>query len=155
MPNRFTPPNDDVCEILQNRLYDLIDLASHAKQVHWTVHGPNFLALHEFFDSVHSDLNAFADEVAERIAALGGHVKGTVRAVAKESHLSDHPLDIQDGAKHIEAFSKSLFQLKMVVRGNVRTVTELDDDGSADLLTGLLRKIDELSWMVGAQMVAK
>ncbi|WP_299153734.1 DNA starvation/stationary phase protection protein Dps [uncultured Tateyamaria sp.] len=155
MPKRFVPPNDDVCEVLQQRLFDLIDLASHAKQIHWTVQGREFLALHEFFDEVHADLSDCADHVAERIAALGGHVRGTAKAVAKGSHLPDYPLDIAAAQKHINAFSSSIFQLKMLVRGNVKTVTELKDYSSADLLNQLSRKIDEISWMVGAQMEPK
>ncbi len=152
MPKRFAPPNDDVCEVLQQRLYDLINLASHAKQVHWTVQGREFLALHEFFDKVQADLNEHADIIAERIAALGGHVRGTIQAAVKGSQLPDYPLDIASAPKHIEAFSSSIFQLKMVVRASTKSVSELNDNGSADLLSELSRKIDEISWMVGAQM---
>ncbi len=152
MPKRFSPPNDDICIILQDRLYDLLALASHAKQAHWTVTGRNFLTLHEFFDSIFTTLTGFADELAERIAALGGHVKGTIKFVAKGSQLPEYPVDITKAEQHIEAFSKALFQLKMLLRGNVRTVAELEDDGSVDLLTSMSRKIDELCWMVGAQI---
>ncbi len=155
MPNRFVPPNDDVCEVLQQRLYDLIDLASHAKQVHWTVQGREFLALHEFFDKVNAELNDHADIVAERIAALGGQVKGTIQAAAKDTHLPDYPLNIASTTNHIEAFSSSIFQLKILVRASVKTVAELNDNCSADLLSELSRKIDEISWMVGAQMEPK
>ncbi|WP_299593335.1 DNA starvation/stationary phase protection protein Dps [uncultured Tateyamaria sp.] len=155
MPKRFVPPNDDVCEVLQQRLYDLIDLASHAKQVHWTVQGREFLALHQFFDNVNAELNEHADIVAERIAALGGQVKGTIQAAAKDSHLPDYPLDVSSAPKHIEAFSSSIFQLKMLVRASAKLVADLNDNGSADLLSELSRKIDEISWMVGAQMEPK
>ncbi len=155
MPKRYSPPNGDVCVILHDRLHDILALASHAKQAHWTVTGRNFLSLHEFFDSVFESLTGFADELAERIAAIGGQVKATVKHVAKGSQLPDYPVDITKSDQHIEAFSKALFQLKMLVRGNVRTVAELEDDGSADLLTSMSRKIDELCWMVGAQIEPK
>ena len=41
-------------ELLQKRLADVVDLSTQAKQAHWNVKGPNFIALHELFDSVAS-----------------------------------------------------------------------------------------------------
>ncbi len=155
MPKRFTPPSDEVCSILQDRLYDFLSLAGDAKQAHWTVTGVNFLTLHEFFDRIFSELMDYADEIAERIVTLGSQVMGTVKCVAKGSHLPEYPTKISKGEQHIEAFSKSLFQLKMIMRANVHTVSELEDNGSADLLSDLSRKIDQLCWMVGSQIEAK
>ena len=38
--------------LLNARLADTIDLQLQAKQAHWNVKGPNFIALHELFDKV-------------------------------------------------------------------------------------------------------
>ena len=38
--------------ILQDRLADSIDLQTQAKQAHWNVKGPGFIALHELFDKI-------------------------------------------------------------------------------------------------------
>ena len=38
--------------ILQDRLADSIDLTIQAKQAHWNVKGPSFIALHELFDKI-------------------------------------------------------------------------------------------------------
>ena len=48
----------DVIEILNARLADSVDLMHQAKQAHWNVKGPNFIALHELFDDV-------VEEIAE------------------------------------------------------------------------------------------
>ncbi len=36
--------------LLNQQLADATDLACQAKQAHWNVKGPNFVALHELFD---------------------------------------------------------------------------------------------------------
>ena len=40
----------EVIEILNARLADSIDLMHQAKQAHWHVKGPSFIALHTLFD---------------------------------------------------------------------------------------------------------
>ena len=40
-----------VVAVLNARLADAVDLASQMKQAHWNVKGPNFIALHEMFDT--------------------------------------------------------------------------------------------------------
>ena len=47
--------------ILNDRLADAIDLKSQAKQAHWNVKGPNFIALHELFDRVSEELDPHVD----------------------------------------------------------------------------------------------
>jgi hypothetical protein len=43
-------------EILNRSLADALDLKSPAKQAHWNVKGPSFIALHELFDQVATEL---------------------------------------------------------------------------------------------------
>ena len=46
-----TKTRTKVVEVLNARLADAIDLQFQAKQAHWNVKGPNFIALHELFDT--------------------------------------------------------------------------------------------------------
>ena len=45
-----------VIELLNQQLADALDLGLQAKQAHWNVKGPNFIALHELFDEVVDEL---------------------------------------------------------------------------------------------------
>ena len=72
-------------QLLQSRLADVVDLGTQAKQAHWNVKGPNFIALHELFDSVASDVANYTDLIAERITALGGIAEGTAAVAAERS----------------------------------------------------------------------
>ena len=67
-----TKTRTKVVAVLNARLADAIDLQFQAKQAHWNVKGPNFIALHELFDRISGDLGGQVDDMAERITALGG-----------------------------------------------------------------------------------
>jgi starvation-inducible DNA-binding protein len=70
-------------ELLNHQLSDVLDLSLQAKQAHWNVKGPSFIALHELFDEVVKELGEYADDLAERAVELGGTALGTARIVAK------------------------------------------------------------------------
>src|SRR5579864_3406517 len=81
-------------ELLNARLADAIDLGTQAKQAHWNVKGPNFIALHELFDAVAEGTEDHIDTLAERITALGGTAQGTIAVVAKATSLKPYPSGI-------------------------------------------------------------
>jgi len=74
-----TKTRTKVVGVLNARLADAIDLQLQAKQAHWNVRGPNFIALHELFDRIAGDLGGHVDDLAERITALGGTPKARSR----------------------------------------------------------------------------
>ncbi len=53
------------------------DLHLALKHVHWNVVGPNFIGVHEMIDPQVALVRGYADEAAERIAALGTSPQGT------------------------------------------------------------------------------
>ncbi len=73
--------------MLNQQLADALDLHLQAKQAHWNVKGPSFIALHELFDEVVEEFEEYADEIAERAVVLGGTAYGTVRVAAGRSRL--------------------------------------------------------------------
>lgn len=136
--------------ILNQSLADAMDLKSQAKHAHWNVKGPNFIALHELFDRVATEIEAHVDEIAERITTLGGTALGTVRIAAEQSALPQYPLEITDGTAHVDALSSALADFGKRVRKNIDETDELGDADTADLYTGVSRAIDKLLWFVEA-----
>jgi starvation-inducible DNA-binding protein len=145
---------EQIIGILNQRLADASDLKSQAKQAHWNVKGMNFIALHELFDQVATDLDPHVDDIAERITTLGGVALGTVRVAAQNSSLSEYPLEISDGAAHVDALSNALADFGKKVRADIDATTGLGDADTADLLTGISRSIDKLLWFVEAHLQA-
>src|SRR5438132_5165781 len=94
--------------LLNRNLASAIDLERQAKQAHWNVKGPNFIALHELFDKVAEAAEEFIDLLAERVTALGGTAEGRIQAVAGQSALPPYPDEIVSGREHVDALSTAL-----------------------------------------------
>ena len=142
-------------EVLNARLADVIDLELQAKQAHWNVKGPGFIALHELFDKIAVELDGHVDELAERITALGGTAEGTVQAVAGRSHLAAYPLDIADGRSHLEALAVALAAFGESVRAAIEETAQAGDATTSDLFTGISRAVDKNLWLVEAHLQAE
>ena len=141
---------EKVIELLNQSLADALDLKSQAKQAHWNVKGPSFIALHELFDRVATEMDTHVDDLAERVTALGGVAMGTVRLAAERSSLSEYPHEISDGAAHVDALSSAMSDFGRKVRSNIDATDELGDKDTADIYTGISRELDKLLWFVEA-----
>ncbi len=140
--------------LLNERLADLIDLGLQAKQAHWNVKGPNFIALHTLFDDVAEEIEEYIDTAAERIVAIGGTAEGTVAVVGKRTNLPAYPVNISSGRDHVEAFSTALATVGKTVRASIDKATEVGDTDTADLFTELSRGLDKSLWFVEAHLLA-
>src|SRR5256885_16266291 len=87
-----------VIDLLNQRLADAIDLELQAKQAHWNVKGPQFIALHKLFDEIHAAADEYVDLLAERIGRLCGVAQGVTANVADRSELPQYPINIASGA---------------------------------------------------------
>ena len=139
-----------VIELLNQRLADSIDLQTQCKQAHWNVKGPAFIALHKLFDEINEDAEEYVDLIAERIVQLGGIAEGTVGVVAGRTSLVDYPLVLSKGSEHVAALSDALAAFGRTVRVGIEEMNELEDAGSADILTEISRGVDKWLWFVEA-----
>lgn len=138
--------------LLNERLADLIDLKLQAKQAHWNVKGPNFIALHKLFDEVTGALDEPVDTIAERIAALGGTAEGTVSTVHKRTTLAPYSLEIVTGHDHLEALSTAVAAAGKSIRAAIDRSAEAGDADTADLFTGISRTLDQYLWFLEAHL---
>lgn len=141
-----------VIVLLNDRLADLLDLQLQAKQAHWNVKGPTFIALHELFDRIAEGLEDHVDDVAERLVALGGIAEGTAAAVAGRTKLTAYPLTITKGHDHVEAFSTALASAGKAIRAAIEKSAALNDADTADLFTGISRDLDKQLWFVESHL---
>ena len=78
-----------VSVVLANLLADEVALYVATRGAHWNVVGPNFGALHGFFESQYEALDDILDDVAERMRSLGSKAPSTVGAYAKAKSIDD------------------------------------------------------------------
>jgi starvation-inducible DNA-binding protein len=143
-----------VVRLLNDRLADCIDLQTQTKQAHWNVKGPNFIALHELFDQVHTAVSEYVDEIAERAVQLGGVAEGTARMAAHRSSLAEYPAAV-DGRGHVEALSSVLAAFGKSARKAIDDAGQLGDLDTADIFTEISRGIDKWLWFVEAHLQAE
>jgi starvation-inducible DNA-binding protein len=139
-----------VVGLLNQRLADAIDLQTQCKQAHWNVKGPAFIALHKLFDEINESVEEYIDLIAERVVQLGGIAEGTVGVVSKRTTLEGYPLTIASGSDHVAALSDALAAFGRTVRIGIEEMNELEDAGSADVLTEISRGTDQWLWFVEA-----
>jgi starvation-inducible DNA-binding protein len=139
-------------ELCNARLAEAIDLQTQTKQAHWNVKGPNFIALHELFDKVNSDVEDYVDLVAERAVQLGGSVEGTARSVAKRSTLAEYPLRGATGRQHVDALSSALAAFGKLIRSAIEESDRSGDDGTNDIFIEISRGVDKWLWMIEAHL---
>jgi len=139
-------------KLLNERLAEALDLSAAAKQAHWNAKGAHFIALHELFDKLHGAVEEHVDSIAERITALGGQALGTVQAAARGSSLEAYPEALSDGLEHVAALSGRVAAFGAQVRKSIGKAGDLDDEGTADLLTGVSRDLDKYLWFLEAHL---
>jgi starvation-inducible DNA-binding protein len=137
--------------LLNRQLADMVDLHSQLKQAHWNVKGPHFIALHELFDKLAELLESSIDDVAERIAALGGMARGTVRMAAAGSRLPELP-NVQDGLALVAALADHYAALAKSTRAAIEISDDADDEVTSDLVTRLCGEFDKALWLLEAHL---
>src|SRR6202000_2677940 len=93
----------EVVTILQDRLNALNDLALTLKHIHWNVVGPHFIAVHTMLDPQVDAGRLIVDDVAERLAPLGGSPAGTPGALVAGRSWDDYSLGRDDALAHLGA----------------------------------------------------
>jgi len=138
--------------LLNEHLAGAIDLHLQAKQAHWNIKGPNFVALHELFDRVAAEAVEYSDLIAERAVALGGVARGTLQVVSAQSRLRHYPLEVAGWRAHVQSMQDALATFGRGVRKAIDDATALNDADTADLFTEISRGVDKSLWMVEAHV---
>ena len=141
---------DLLVALLNQQLANLSDLVSQTKQAHWNVRGSHFIAYHKLFEEIAGMFDQPIDQLAERVTALGGATLGTVRAAAENSELDELSPKIRADKELVLALRAGFKTAANLTRRAIAKAEQLDDAGTADLLTGISRTLDQSLWFLDA-----
>jgi starvation-inducible DNA-binding protein len=141
-----------VIQLLNQTLACTVDLRSHVKQAGWNVRGQDFAPLQALFATMASELEAYADLVAERITVLGGVARGTTHTAAMHSELVEYPDAIADGRAHVVALADRFAQYAATTRNDIVLAADVEDADSAAIYTDLSRGVDKQLWVLEAHL---
>jgi starvation-inducible DNA-binding protein len=150
-PGMSKESSEQVVKTLDQRLLGLIDLALTLKHVHWNVVGPHFIGVHEMLDPQVDAVREMVDELAERIATLGGTPIGTPGYVAENRSWDDYELGKATVVEHLGA-------LDVVYRGVIedhraaRQAIEELDPITEDMIVGQIGQLEQFHWFVRAHL---
>lgn len=136
-----------VAQYLSPVLHDLIALSVNGKQAHWHVRGANFMGVHEFLDEVVTHAQDAADEVAERVVALGLPVDGRIGTVAARTTTPE----LSSGFQQSEVIVREVVaQLDAALVTLYAAVKGLDDVDlvSQDIVIGIAQQLDKDRWFL-------
>lgn len=141
---------DAVTARLQPLLVDLIDLALTAKQLHWTVVGSRFKVVHEHLDELVAAYRGWADDVAERLAAIGVAADGRLQRVAGDTPAKPAPDGWVDQDDVVAEMTDRVEEVARRARERLEGLGDVDL-ASEDLVIGIVRGLEMQLWMLSAQ----
>jgi starvation-inducible DNA-binding protein len=138
--------------VLKQTLACTLDLRSQVKQAFWNVRGQDFSQLHVLFGTIATELERYADLVAERIAVLGGEAVGTVRTAAAQSTLPEYPSQVVDGNAHVHALAERFGHYAKAMRAGITQAADVEDMDTAAVYTDVSRGVDKRLWILEAHL---
>jgi starvation-inducible DNA-binding protein len=146
--------NAQMAKHLVNVLSDTYLLMIKTHGYHWNVAGPLFPQLHPFLETQYTELFAAADDVAERIRAIGFPAPGSTEAFKHHTAVKEageRPLSATAMIKDLIASHEQTCERIEEARA---FADEINDQGSEDLMIARLRAHEKDLWMLRAQTQA-
>lgn len=134
---------------LTEALSDTYRLLFKSHALHWNVEGPMFHSIHVLTEAQYTDLFAAADELAERIRALGRIAPFQLSEIIKASCVQD-PAKLGSAQTMVEDLAADHEAVSRRLRQVIGQAEKGDDVATADLLTGRCAFHEKAAWMLRA-----
>lgn len=134
---------------LQQTLTELQALQLQTKQAHWNVSGTLFISLHELLQDHYEGVAKYADEVAERLQAIGVSSDGRANTIVRTSRVPEFPGGFVDDAQVIGWFARNYRVVSDEIGQGIKA-TEDTDPTTSNLLQEVQHAIDKYQWQMRA-----
>ncbi|MEW2544679.1 DNA starvation/stationary phase protection protein [Streptomyces sp. NPDC047002] len=139
-----------LAESLQAVLVDLVELHLQGKQAHWNLVGHNFRDLHKQLDHIVDYARDAGDTIAERMRSLHAVPDGRSDTVVASTTLPAFPEGELSVAAVVDLVTTRLHAATATLR-RVHDGVDAEDPSSADLLHGIIDKLEQYAWMVSSE----
>ena len=122
------------------------------KNYHWNIKGRNFFEIHKQFEEMYSEAHIHIDQIAERVRILKSKPLSTLKQYLEKSEIKEIDNFLND--RHaIEAILNDHYILLKNARRVLRNAEAAGDEGTTDLISGIMRYIEKKSWMFDSWLV--
>ena len=143
----------EIAQSLNSLLADENVLYIKTRKAHWNVEGPDFLAIHRFFEEQYKQLEDLIDDIAERIRTIGHYAEATLAGFLAETHLLEETRAKNDSAGFMKSLLADHETIIIHLRENIDRFDEKwQDKGTSDFITGLMEKHEKMAWMLRAHL---
>lgn len=144
----------EMIAMLNATMADILDNHYQTLLAHWNTRGPNFIALHQFFDEYAGSNGAdnWCDWVAERIVQLGGTVQTTIQFIAERTSLKKYPVGAMNAEQHVEALATAAATIIRRLHDGIALARRADDSVTADILAQVQRSAEKYLWLLEAHI---
>jgi len=124
---------------------------TNLRGLHWDIKGDKFFELHELYEEYYNDEASVIDEVAERIAMLGGHPENRFSEYIKQSDIKEthHIADWEKGVNQV------LLSMQMILDKNrnlLQLAVDTNDSGTTTLIRKHIADLESKIWKLTAYM---
>jgi starvation-inducible DNA-binding protein len=129
---------------------DTYTLVVKTHGAHWNVRGSGFFELHAAFEAQYQELLVAADELAERVRALGQDVPGSMAQITALSSIGE--VSQTDGSSLVRALRDDHRFISKRCRDTIPAAEASGDTATADLLIRRVQSHDKTAWMLSATL---
>lgn len=140
-------------EKLNLLLADYSVLYQKLRGFHWNVRGPMFFTLHAKFEELYTSAAMRVDEVAERIAALGGRPLSTLEEYLEVSRIKEDA-DSPNAEAMVAGIRDDYLALNEALRAVAATAAEAGDSATEGYAIEVVTEQEQTIWMLNAHLDA-
>ncbi len=142
--------------ILNEVLATTYVLLVKTQNYHWNLVGPEFHDYHLLLDDQYKRLQEFADDIAERVRAVGGIALGSLQEFSQQSKIKDDSGDVPTPRQAIENLLADHEALIRLIREGINITGEHNRDmGTNNFFCEQIMKHEKMAWMLRSLLERK
>ena len=134
---------EQIVDALNTDLADAYVLYHQLHKHHWNVEGAEFLDIHVVLHEVYEDVEDAADELAERLQALGGVPHASMTTLAENATVEAEDEDVYDIRTSLENDLEMMGDMIESYRQHIELADGLGDYATSEMLREQLETLEE------------